>query len=92
MTYNWDFSFLYANADVLLRGLAITILYTIVTIALGCAVGLLLGAPFVAGCSGIQGAFPGGPFSGGDQPPANAGLRTGRCRWMNRLHGRPPHG
>jgi polar amino acid transport system permease protein len=43
MTYNWDFSFLDANADVLLRGLAITILYTIVTIALGCAVGLLLG-------------------------------------------------
>ena len=43
MPYQWDFNFLLGYTDVLLHGLGITVLYTAITIVLGCCVGLVLG-------------------------------------------------
>src|SRR5258708_4955019 len=43
VVYAWDFSFLWAYRGLILRGLGITIVYTIGTIAIGLAIGMVTG-------------------------------------------------
>jgi polar amino acid transport system permease protein len=42
-TYEWDFSFLWGYRGLILFGLGVTIAYTIGTILIGLAIGLLTG-------------------------------------------------
>src|SRR5271163_4611496 len=43
VVYDWDFAFLWHYRGLILYGLGITIIYTIVTIAIGMVIGLVTG-------------------------------------------------